>query len=850
MQHEQRLICSAQREHESECIHQCELRDSGDTPRHSIQHVSGFDCIACSQERIPQFDGSGSSRQDVQDELTSNSILTPDSLSKVDHQEAASESPEQHQTERVKKLKKSKSKKPRKSRHISTRAENHPHRNSRKDRRICNNSETFKIDYAHQNLQEAAANIDLKGDKTQENLQSHLVFSTSTEEINRQEVSRSVASVPPYSVSANTEWPCTCGAILCGSYDPLLLIPCANERVQIYCQPDANEKGDPTPHDVNSVGPRVSLHSVQIDRITPAQDSSHQEKSPANDPAQDRVNHDPSLLANVASRLSLPPGLFVDRQCLNPSCPLHCNDLHFDDRSLRTSRLIMDSSSRFPIPHFKGPSTRAKINALTQTGLPYVHPSKLLRREPIGSRGSQAPYGMNRVSLGQSMCGLAWTYLTHTPADEDLVKAGVILCQQAPILEKRECSHSEDLSGTRSDSIPLVLSNSGSAGTPYVFHSDGKIIVIPSRFPEPDMRFIKAGPDYQGEVKLPEYQVVEMLGRRVWRHDRDLLPCGYPRCGLLVSDYNPHTIVCLDCGPKTTVRYCQLAHQIADIGRHYRECGSRKLLIKSPVDNSTTPQRFKHLCPAIRSIVPGNKSFFFHRQKIYSTYFRGVYTLFGPDGEEYPILWPETSPEHDRATQMTERLLNCAFYNHRNEQLMTCLYRILRKALNVGGKWSTSCRDRLVTQWKQEWDISLKRPDDDALVAKGTELYCQPAYNLPLCGCDWFGDELPPSQHISICPFGRGSKPPLNHLRGVGEIMASNRAIKRQVDLEETHNWALRAWRQRHSKVGSWRRRAEGEGFRGVTLEKGWTPTGGEGWTGWGMEAENQFEGIKNKSRM
>lgn len=208
--------------------------------------------------------------------------------------------------------------------------------------------------------------------------------------------------------------------------------------------------------------------------------------------------------------------------------------------------------------------------------------------------------------------------MTYTPADEDLLKAGVILCQRAstPIGLKKPPSDGSSCKDHKD--VPLILSNEGSVGTPYVFHSNGKIIAIPSHSLEPDMRFIVAGPDYEGEVKLPEYQVIEMLGRRVWRHDRDLLICSYPACGLLVSDYNPNTIVCLNCGPKTTVRYCQLAHQIADIDRHYKECRSASVLIRSPIDNSATPARFRALCPAIRSIVPGSKSVFYYRQRLYS----------------------------------------------------------------------------------------------------------------------------------------------------------------------------------------------------------------------------------------
>lgn len=569
--------------------------------------------------------------------------------------------------------------------------------------------------------------------------------------------------------------------------------------------------------------------------------------------AQIWVNQKPSSFADMASRIGLPPAFVPYRQCAGLRCGthIHNNNAEVIGQPLVSYIWEMKPSPRFKIPRHKRAPAEAAAISPRQTGLPDLHPLEMLSGELLSSRGPKPIplHGTNRLLLGQSMCGLAWTYMAHTPADEDLLKAGVILCQTASTPVGLKQPPSDGSSCKDHEDVPLILSNEGSAGTPYVFHSNGKIIAIPSRFPEPDMRFIVAGPDYQGEVKLPEYQVIEMLGRRVWRHDRDLLICSYPACGLLVSDYNPNTIVCLSCGPKTTVRYCQLAHQIADIDRHYKECSSASVLIRLPIDNSTTPARFRALCPAIRSIIPGSKSVFYYRQRLYSMYFGGVYTLFGFNGEERPILWPEDNPEYDRALQMTERLLSYAFYNHRNEQVMAHLFRLLQKALDLRGDWSRISRNRLVTQWKQEWDISLKRSDDDDLLAKNIELYSNPAYNLPLCGCDWFGDELPPSQHIPLCPFGKGSKAPLSFLRSVGEVISPARGIKHQVELAEAKNWSLRAWRQRHPEVKSWMKRAEGEGFRGVRMPERWKARGGEGWSGWGMDAENQCEGLRDRRK-
>ena len=565
------------------------------------------------------------------------------------------------------------------------------------------------------------------------------------------------------------------------------------------------------------------------------------------------VNDDPppssmistsSFLADMASRPELPPEFIP---CKHTDISAQSQEPEFQElaeSSAATESMVKPSlNMRVFVPGRKTRSSKTIIP--TQTGLPCLHPSEMLfgmtRSFPISTDG--APSGVNMLSLGQSMCGLAWTYVTHTPADEDLMRAGIILCHNAANFDIA-LPHSQATEFQKD--LPIIISNDGSLVTPVAWQSEGTIVAMPSSIPEVDMRCIPPGPDYQCQVKLAEYQAVERLGKRVWRHDRDLLTCNYPGCKKLVSDYNPCTLVCLRCGPKTTVRYCQLAHQIADLYRHNRECGSRKLLIKSPMDSSTAPMRFRLLCPAIRSIAEGKSSQSFDRQRLYSMYSRGVYTLFGPYGDQLPITWPDDHLECCRSTQMMERLLNYAFYNHQNEQVMAHLFRLLRRALELSGQWCKATRDCLITQWKQEWAIDLRRSDDDVLLANRLERYAIPAYNFPLCGCDWFGEELPPSQHIPRCPFGKGSRKPLGCLRGVGEVMAPAHGIRCQLDLAERKNWALRAWRQRHPKVESWIRRAKGEGFKGVDLPDGWKPYGWEGWTGWGMDAENQCEGLQH----
>ena len=561
------------------------------------------------------------------------------------------------------------------------------------------------------------------------------------------------------------------------------------------------------------------------------------------DPPPSSMTSTSSFLADMASRPELPPEFIPCRQPDIAPQPQESKFQGFEDSSDAPGAMARPSLN-MRVSALGRNAGSGKTSIPTQTGLPCLHPSEILfgitRSFPICTNG--APSGVNMLSLGQSMCGLAWTYVTHTPADEDLMRAGIILCHDAanfntalPHIQATEFQKD----------LPIIISNDGSLVTPVAWQSEGTVVAMPSSTPEMDMRCIPPGPDYQCQVKLAEYQAVERLGKRVWRHDRDLLTCNYTGCRKLVSDYNPCTVVCLRCGPKTTVRYCQFAHQIADLHRHNKECGHRELLIRSPIDSSTAPMRLRLLCPAIRSIAQYKGSQSFDRQRLYSMYSRGVYTLFGPYGDELPVTWPDDHPESGRSTQMVERLLNYAFYNHQNEQVMAHLFRLVRRALELSGQWCKATRDCLITQWKQEWAIDLRRSDDDVLLANRLERYAIPAYNFPLCGCDWFGEELPPSQHIPQCPFGKGTRKPLGCLRGIGEVMAPAHGIKCQLDLAESKNWALRAWRQRHPKIDSWIRRAKGEGFKDVDLPDGWRPYGWEGWTGWGMDAENQCEGFR-----
>ena len=100
-----------------------------------------------------------------------------------------------------------------------------------------------------------------------------------------------------------------------------------------------------------------------------------------------------------------------------------------------------------------------------------------------------------------------------------------------------------------------------------------RVLITPHSSPYKDIRQMSEHPDFLPTRKLLEYQALEISGWRVWRHDRNFLPCRKSGCTVNTRDHDIRTQICLGCGPCSSTRYCSMEHMITDIKPHYRECG-------------------------------------------------------------------------------------------------------------------------------------------------------------------------------------------------------------------------------------------------------------------------------------
>jgi len=335
--------------------------------------------------------------------------------------------------------------------------------------------------------------------------------------------------------------------------------------------------------------------------------------------------------------------------------------------------------------------------------------------------------------------------------------------------------------------------------------------VLPFVRVRPDARSVSAGhPDYLGptppmpgymNMKLSQYQSCEMFGQEIWRHDRDLLKCRYQNCKVHLSDWNADQFLCLGCGPKSIVRYCSKEHILND-KPHWLVCGSEDLLIKRVIDHNSEPSRFHQFCPAIVDRT-GWKSPERHRQRNHAMLCAGHYTLFADtkwsektdDAKPYlTIQFPRTHPQYTELTARVERLLNLAFFDHLLRPALDHLYRLLRSALQLSNLWNAAHEDALAGQLILEFLV--------------TPAIC--ADPRPLCACEW--RPRASDKHHAACIFNAKA------VHAAGELITSN-GLAAFVAQMESEYWVLRAWRQQCDTI-YWRKRAEGEGFPGVTLPK------------------------------
>lgn len=407
--------------------------------------------------------------------------------------------------------------------------------------------------------------------------------------------------------------------------------------------------------------------------------------------------------------------------------------------------------------------------------------------------------------------GLKWAYATHTPADRVLLAEGIWLFEK-PTSHLREQPLVEMQQGLGIEQAPVVMDTLGETSSTPEAEFDNKVLQINSHTtPWADNRADYAHPDFRFLPQLVEYQAAESMGLKVWRHDRDLLDCRLLSCRKKVADHNPESVVCLGCGPKTIIRYCSVAHMVADLKEHWRECGHGALVMKRLIDHTTAPARFERLCPAIRD-SQNTKSYALCRQGLYSRLNHGSYTLFDWVTEEPTVLtWTKGDVRRGEMERRIERLLNVALFDQRDDVVVGYLFRLLRQCLQLKNGWVLGTSYALKKQFGEEFGHDVSKVEED-----------------PVCECEWVGEALAAGLHRHACRRLYGKLGEAFHASGMNGYLEEI----------EARYWILRAWQQQHAAVSHWSDRVAGEGFDWQV--EGASPVLGPGWTGWGGEEDDR----------
>ena len=428
-------------------------------------------------------------------------------------------------------------------------------------------------------------------------------------------------------------------------------------------------------------------------------------------------------------------------------------------------------------------------------------------------------------AYGSGVQGLLWAYATGTKVDKTLHDAGIYLwkkpnahfCAQR-LLRTERLGYSA--------LAPVVISHDRVENDEPIVDFDGDTVyIVPHEQIWEDVRCHEFHPDFLVPWKLAEYQACEAAGYQVWRHDRDLLKCRRPGCGVTVSDYRRSVVFCLGCGPKSVVRYCSLQHQLEDVQGHWRECGTWKLVLKRIIDHTTAPSKFDRMYPAIKQ-RHGSRTAALHRQRLYCALTYGHYTLFHPTSTlSATLCWPKEDPNWPVMDRRVERLLNVAFLDSRNHPILGYLYRLLRELLRAQGVWFEKTERLLKLQFESEFSgylVNTHWHDGDAP-----------------CQCEWSGKIFPQWDHLSTCwAYAPG-------VDGTGPAQR-RRCIEATIEEYEERFWILRAWRQQHPIESSWRLRAAGYGFPDTIPDEECYKLG-PGWTGWGGGRDNICQDLGHR---
>ena len=492
---------------------------------------------------------------------------------------------------------------------------------------------------------------------------------------------------------------------------------------------------------------------------------------------------DPSTLWSISGESS-------EKNGASPSSAAHEHDLS----NAFTADEILELQSQSTATDFKYP------------------PSKVIHGEDLIIATDKPALILPTTSTqehGSGVRGLLWAYATNTKVDESLEDAGIWLWRKPKTHFRPKPLFYVDKSG-HTVLAPVVISHNRVRNHEPVVEFDGNTVrIVPCEQAWEDVRSHEYHPDFLTSWKLAEYQASESAGYQVWRYDKNLLRCRKPGCEAMISDYDHSAIVCLGCGPKSSVRYCCLKHQLDDIEGHWQDCGSWRLELAGVIDYTSAPGKFARLCPAIKQ-EHGSRNGALYRQMLFCALSRGHYTLFDtPSGHSETLSWPKQDPKWPEIDRCIERLLNIVFLDSRNFHILGYLYRVLRELLRSQGQWSEGTVQSLKLQMEAEFrDFDTKRYNGDAP-----------------CQCEWSGRFLLRHDHLSTC---REYAPtasdygPLRHRKCIQDI----------VEDYEARYWLLRAWQQQHPKQDNWRSRAAGHGFQDVRFI-GDIHESASGWIGW-----------------
>ncbi|KAL9576398.1 MAG: hypothetical protein Q9212_007131 [Teloschistes hypoglaucus] len=421
----------------------------------------------------------------------------------------------------------------------------------------------------------------------------------------------------------------------------------------------------------------------------------------------------------------------------------------------------------------------------------------------------------DRDSRTAKWSSIKWAYKTNTPIDVELAWQGAWLYNRPSSLARWGQAAAPPLPhGTPVILLPGVAG----AATPSV-STDGKVLLLEghNRALRGDSRSIKhfAGlcPDYQTVSRLPGYQAIELLGRGIWRHDRDLLPCSSPTCQKPLSDMSRSTLICHGCGPKSTIRWCSLDCKLRNIESHGQVCGDWQSLILAIADSGTAPARFSSIPPGIRD-KHGLHTVESYRQKVHAQLSTGRYTVFDPQSHETTVLiWrPRYSsllegkevPYSGYALEMEariERCLNVALFDHHQTMVIEHLFRLLQHLLHLQDSYNPALYHILAGQFRHEFAYDV---GDSFHIAR---------HYQGMCECEWTGA---PRQERHLPGCSRGGKVPDVV---AGELFRTRMGVKDVVERVEKNHWILRAWRCQHPVVWRWKERAAGTGFPGCVTQ-------------------------------